>query len=93
MDVWLDPQRGQRTSSWYLKARRKSDQEEVGVVSQVSFSVYPNVVTRPIVEQVFDAFVDGLHRGAVGVQVVQPFAGVGGVNGGVSGRYSCNLAP
>ncbi len=30
----------------YLKARRKSDRQEVWIVSQVSFSIYPNDVTR-----------------------------------------------
>ena len=34
----------------YLKARRKSDREEVWVVAQVSFSVYPNDVTRAMAE-------------------------------------------
>lgn len=34
----------------YLKARRKSDRAEVWVVSQVSFSVYPNDVTRAMAE-------------------------------------------
>ena len=30
----------------YLKARRRSDRQEVWVVSQVSFSIYPNDVNR-----------------------------------------------
>ena len=34
----------------YLKARRRSDRQEVWVVSQVSFSVYPNDVSRAIDE-------------------------------------------
>ena len=34
----------------YLKARRKSDRQEVWIVSQVSFSVYPNDVTRALAE-------------------------------------------
>ena len=34
----------------YLKARRRSDRQEVWVVSQVSFSIYPNDVTRAIDE-------------------------------------------
>ena len=34
----------------YLKAQRKSDRLEVWIVSQVSFSVYPNDVTRALNE-------------------------------------------
>ena len=34
----------------YLKAQRKSDRLEVWLVSQVSFSIYPNDVTRAIEE-------------------------------------------